>query len=76
MRVIRNTYPPVHDVARGEPGDEVRIEPRRDGGYRLIRIADGACVYSSPDRKPDTPMPPMAGVIAAVRSRGWYLEIE
>ena len=76
MRVIKNTYPAIDGVARAEPGDEVRLEPRRDGGYTLIRVADGARVYSSPDRRQDSPIPPTSGVIAAVRSRGWYLEIE
>ena len=76
LKVIRNTYPAKPNVSRAEPGDICDYWPRRDGGYNLVRMSDGRTVYSSPDRKPDSPMPPIAGIIAKVKSRGWYLEVE
>ena len=72
-RVVRNTYPRHANSA--EAGDEVTLVPRRDGGYNLRRDSDGRTVYSSPNRSQDSPMPPMLGVIAAVKSRGYVLEI-
>jgi hypothetical protein len=76
LKVIRNTYPARTDVAHAEPGDVCKYWPRRDGGYNLERESDGQTVYSSPRRLTDSPMPPVVGVIASVKSRGWYLEVE
>jgi len=75
LKVIRNTYPATN-AARAEPGDVCEYQPRRDGGYNLVRESDGRTVYSSPKRTPDSPVPPVVGVIASVKSRGWFLEVE
>ena len=74
--VIQNTYPARTDGAHAEPGDICEYWPRRDGGYNLVREIDGRTVYSSPDLRPDSPMPPVVGVIASVKSKGWFLEVE
>lgn len=76
LRIIRNTYPKYHRIERAEPDDICEFVPRRDGGYNLVRESDRFTAYSSPKRKPDSPNPPVVGVIASVKSRGWYLEVE
>jgi hypothetical protein len=75
MIVIRNTYPRWPAIKSAEPGDEVEWRGGC-GKWLLTRKSDGAVVFSRdclPKHEEDTR--PMVGVIAAVRSKGWFLEV-
>ena len=75
-RVIRNTYPQCPNVPHAAPGDVCEYIPRRDGGFNLHRVTDRRVVFSSPDRRPDSPEPRITGVIAEVKKHGWVFEVE
>jgi hypothetical protein len=75
MIVIRNTYPRWPAIKSAEPGDEVEWRVGC-GKWLLTRKSDGAVVFSRdclPKHEEDTR--PMVGLIAAVRSKGWFLEV-
>lgn len=75
MRVVRNTYPRYPKVHHAEVSDEVEWFCER-GKWLLTRKSDGATVFSRdclPKHEEDTR--PMIGVIAAVASKGWFLEV-
>ena len=75
MKVVRNTYPKYPNIAHAEPGDIV--DWNAWGSKRLlVRKSDGKTVFSRdclPKHVDDTR--PVIGVIAAVQSRGWFLEL-
>jgi len=76
MIVKRNTYPRYPKIKSAEIGDVVewRVGRRQ---WNLTRISDGSIVFSRdclPRHEEDTR--PMIGVIAAVASKGWFLELE
>ena len=75
MRVVRNTYPVLPRVPHAEPGDLVdwQAGPRC---MSLVRRSDGATVFSRdkwPKEREDNR--PLIGVVAAIKSKGWVLEI-
>ncbi len=75
MIVVRNTYPRWPKIKSAEAGDEVQWRAGR-GQWLLTRKSDGAVVFSRdclPKQEEDTR--PMVGVIAAVVSKGWFLEL-
>ena len=75
MRVLRNTYPRWPNVASAEIGDDVewQVIVRK---ICLVRKSDGKTVFARdclPKHEENTR--PMIGVIAQVKSKGWFLEI-
>ena len=73
--VTRNTYPRWPAIKSAEPCDEVEWRVGC-GKWLLTRKSDGAVVFSRdclPKHEEDTR--PMVGVIAAVRSKGWFFEV-
>ena len=75
MKVIRNTYPVWPKCAHAEVGDVVEWQSFRTQ-LCLVRKSDGAAVFSRdhlPKHIEDTR--PVCGLIASVKSKGWYLEI-
>jgi len=80
MKVIRNTYPTTPNIPHAEPGDEVKWELSHRRTYKLIRIKDNACVFSTPavdlnGLLQNGTKPTLVGIIGQVKSKGWYLEI-
>ena len=75
MIVVRNTYPRWPNIKSSEAGDEVEWRVGR-GQWLLTRKSDGAVVFSRdclPKHEEDPR--PMVGVIAAVKGKGWVLEL-
>jgi hypothetical protein len=76
MKVIRNTYPVLKGVAHAEPGDVVEWQHFR-GRNNLVRLSDGKTVFSrdllSPGQNDGNR--PVIGVVAQVKSKGWFLEL-
>ena len=76
LTVIRNTYPKHPNVTHAEPGDKVRWEQSR-GQKILVRISDNKAVFSrdliSPGQHDGSR--PVVGVIASVKTKGYYLEV-
>lgn len=73
FKVTRNTYPKDPRAKSAEIGDlchwEIHI-----GSRNLIRQSDQRVVFSLEYKENDNR--PTYGVIASVKSKGWYLEIE
>ena len=75
MIVTRNTYPRWEKVDRAEVGDLVRWECVRHQ-WLLVRLCDCRAVFARDCLPKDVEdNRPRIGVIASVKSRGWFLEI-
>lgn len=80
MKVIINTYPTTPNVPHAEVGDEVIWELSHRRTYKLIRIKDNACVFTTPQVDlngflQNGTKPILVGVIGQVKSKGWRFEI-
>jgi len=80
MEIIKNTYPESPNCPHGKPGDGVYWSLHR-GQFNLIRKSDGKTVFSTApvDRdgnlRSNGKQPKLVGVIAQVKSKGWFLEV-
>jgi len=76
LTVTRNTYPQWNNVPHACMGDVVRWSAGKRS-HVLVRDTDGKTVFSRdclPKDQDDNR--PMIGVIAMVKSKGWFLEIQ
>lgn len=80
MKIIKNTYPKTPNIPHAEVGDEVQWTMGR-GQFNLIRISDNKTVFGTSPVDSDGKLrsngqrPIMVGLIASVKSKGWYLEV-
>lgn len=80
LEIVKNTYPSHVGCARGEVGDVVEWRMAR-GRFELVKQVGEAVVYASSPVTRDGMLvsngkrPALTGVIAQVKSRGWFLEV-
>lgn len=81
MKVVQNTYPKHTNVPHAEIDDVVHWAKTRKSCYELIRDVDGKTVFvTAPvDRngklRSNGKQPRLTGMIASVKSKGWWLVI-
>jgi uncharacterized protein YijF (DUF1287 family) len=79
IKIIKNTYPEVKNVAHGKPGDICEWQLIR-GSYHLVRTSDNKSLFSTPLVNKDGVLssgkrPVLVGIVGQVKSKGWVLEL-
>ena len=80
VKIIRNTYPRYPNVPHAEMGAAAKWVYDR-GQYNLVRSSDNANLFATSKDNATTGLLPsgkpskLFGIIASVKSRGWFLEV-